>query len=409
MKKLFLLFYFFFSCNSFAQIYNTGLGVYGIQSKHWNCHAMINSLKKLDQIHLSFVYRTFGLNNKCLLKIIKDPRLKTLEIHVINGSGLRRNKHFNYEIFANETPASLNKKIKNNNKKTLKKFKREINRINRTIISKLRSDQICLISPILEHNLSNQSARKLMKFLKKIIPSSCLLVNNPLGGGTFSGADIYERHGNNTFNCLNCINNLDGTDIEFITRAGLKNRNIHESQLPKFINNNRKLLVNFLWIREFNGIVTKNLEIVFKNPRKRINFSNEIMFNHIVKYIFQAQHTFKIPAYTKKYKKSLNNCQTIIRINRLKSEYFIWKRLIKNNKDLTIIDFNNKYKEIFEFVNIFYKGKLLTNFQFDNFYNNKQRWIVEQPIYTFPYHIVMKTNNGMCFEIRNPKIKNGIK
>lgn len=412
MKKiLFLvLILFLLPINTSAQVYNVGLGTYGIQSEHWKCDAMIRSLKPVNQIHIAFLYKTFGMNNECLYRIMSDPRFKSLEIHLTNGAGLRKPVRRWYEVLAGESVASLNRKLEARDKKILRIFKRELNEVNTNIISKLRSDQACFISPILEHNLSNTATYNLMSFLKPIIPPNCLLVNNPMGAGNGDtmGADLYERHGSSQYSCSWCINDLDGEDISFDVRKGMPENHIHDYQLPDFIMSHRDLVANFLWIREMNGWDTASFSAAFEDPRERTNFPQKWLFDLVVQYIVQAENTFEIPPYTKKHAKSLEGCETVTKVTKTGPSGFLWKRLLRDVRDLTSIRFGAKYMEPFQSVVVQYKGKVMTEFKFDKIDENGQQiWIVETPLYAFPYHIVVRVNDTMCYKIRNPRIKNG--
>jgi hypothetical protein len=395
-----------------AQIYNVGLGAYGIQSPYWKCEDMIQALKPLNEIHVAFLYRTFGLNNTCLLRLISDPRFRSLEIHLTNGAGVRNQYHRWYEVLSNETVASLNSKIEKRDRTLLQIFKQELAKVNKTLISKMRQDQACFISPILEHNLNPRATRILMDFLRPLLPAGCLLVNNPMGsgGGDTMGADIYERHSASQYSCAWCINDLDGMDIEFYNRKAFISNKIHESKLPAFIVSHRDLVANYLWTAEMNGWDrTGSNGGSQKDPRSRTNFPNKILFDMILQYALFAENRFEIPVYTPIYDKALAECKKITKIPLSgATTEFVWKRIIKDNKDQTEIIFNTKYIEQFQSVVVRYKKKTIATFTFSEIKAVRQRWIVDQPIYKFPYHIVVRVNDTeMCYKIKNPKIKIG--
>jgi len=396
-----------------AQIYNVGLGAYGIQSQYWKCEDMIQSLQPLNEIHVAFLYRTFGLSNDCLWRLIADPRFRSLQIHLTNGAGVRNRARRWYEVLSNETVDSLNAKIEKRDRALLQIFKQELAKVNKTIISKMRQDQACFISPILEHNLNPRATRILMDFLRPLLPEGCLLVNNPMGSGNGDtmGADLYERHGAGQHSCSWCINDLDGMDIDFYTRRAIISANkIHESKLPAFILNHRDLVANFLWIAEMNGWErTNSFASGQKDPRSRTNFPNKGLFDLMVQYVIFAENMFEIPPYAPIYDKALSECKKIIKIPLSgATTEFVWKRVIKDNKDQTEIIFNTKYIEQFQSVVVQYKKKTIATFTFSEIKAGRQRWIVDRPIYKFPYHVVVRVNDTeKCYKIKNPKIKIG--
>jgi hypothetical protein len=199
-------------------------------------------------------------------------------------------------------------------------------------------------------------------------------------------------------------------DIEFYNRKAFISNKIHESKLPAFIVSHRDLVANYLWTAEMNGWDrTGSNGGSQKDPRSRTNFPNKILFDMILQYALFAENRFEIPVYTPIYDKALAECKKITKIPLSgATTEFVWKRIIKDNKDQTEIIFNTKYIEQFQSVVVRYKKKTIATFTFSEIKTGRQRWIVDQPIYKFPYHIVVRVNDTkMCYKIKNPKIKIG--
>ena len=393
-----------------AQITNVGLAYYGIQSNNWDCDAMFKGIKDINLIHIALLYKTFGMNNKCLDRLIADPRLKSLEIHVTNGAGLRKIIRRWYEVLSGESTSSLSKKLENNDPAILKIFKDEYDEINASILSKLRSDTACFISPILEHNLSAKAQQNLFSFTRKHIPAGCLIVNSPMDLSTsLNGADIFESHGYEAASatCKNCISNGDGEDINLPQRAGLVDSNIGDPRLRSWIISRRGLVLNFLWIREFNGWDKANGSgNTEPDPRSRNSFPDLALFQAVSEYITWAETRYEIPAINRKDKKSFTMCD--IKKPVAVKKGFLIKR---NNTFGTTIDFPKTFVEQFQSVTIEYRGKVIANFIFKSINANKQEWISVELPYDLPYHVVIhaQTLNSSvdnCFYIKNPKTIN---
>lgn len=296
-KNLHMAFFFvimLFSClisnpSKLYAINNVGVAYFGIQSKFWPCKASFKALKNVKNIHLSFLYRTFGTRNQCLYKFIEDERFQSLEIHLTNGSALRNKILRPYEALRGETVSSLNRKLESRDRKILRIFKRELNRANREILSKLKQHQACIISPILEHNLSSGAEKVLFTYLSRVKPKNCLLASNAAGfGGSFpKGADLSEGHGKHSIVCRNCINNLDGTDIDFpIRRTRQPSNSIRYTEVMRYIEQRRISVLNFLWIQEFNG---KKDSSTRSDTRTRKDYPSLRLFKEVIKFIIKAE------------------------------------------------------------------------------------------------------------------------
>jgi len=387
-----------------AQITNVGFGYYGIQSKNWNCDESFAALDGVNNIHIAFLYKTFGLKNACLFRFVQDPRFRSLEIHLTNGAGLRKAVPRWYELLAGNgyTRGSLEQALLNKDRATFRLFKRELAIVNEKILSKLRPDQACFVSPILEHDLSPTAFDNLARVLRKTLLPGCLIVDSP--NGSYEGgneADLLERHGCPVLGCGYCINNIDGADISFDFRSGIPGA-IDEHDLPEFIRNHVVDVQNFLWIREYNGYAYASLNAANEDPRDRTNFPDRQLFTAVANYVNWAETQFQVPKITRKNKKSFQNCTSTS--TTLPSGF----EMYRDEYYLTTVKFPPQFVQQFETVEVYYNGDSIKSLTFLNNYSGKQTWTADVVPYDFPYHIVihaksLNSSTDECFYVKNPK------
>jgi hypothetical protein len=256
-------------CN--AVVDNLGIAPYAIQKDDFPCRALINAFKNVDEVHLSFLYRTFGNNNKCLKKFMRDERLQTLQIHVMNEVCVRKGNCGKYESLAGIHKNDLDKKLRNS-KKLWKRIEKHAFKLRELLDENLGEQTQCMISPLLESQyVGEKAARKVFRKFRNWFPE-CAMVWNPVSAQFLpKGADFLETHGRNAMSCGYCISNLDGTDINFVHRRSFLDNYINENQLPKYIKSHKRNVVNFLWTTECNC-----MERRFKDPRKRKCENNKV-------------------------------------------------------------------------------------------------------------------------------------
>lgn len=227
---------------------NTGVAYYAIQSKHWPCERSYRALDGVSRIRLSFLYNTFGRETACLRRFLDDPRLTEVEIHLLNGPGLRNRRLGHYEFLHGLSVTRFRTKLRN------KAFLARLVNFVRPGCDLLRAphDRGVAVywSPDLESNLSVDEGKILIKALKPVCPGKP--VWNPLYAGRIPGA-VYEQHGGRPAVGHHDIANLDGTDCRDVDLGAYSFRY-------------RSVLVNNLWCREFNGLCRGG---PFVDPRQR--------------------------------------------------------------------------------------------------------------------------------------------
>jgi hypothetical protein len=211
-----------YAAKSNKKIMNVGIGAYAIRSKYWKCDRFLAALDPLKEIHLAIVWDAFGEENDCLLTIMNDPRLKSLEIILINECCIRNGNCTWHEFAAGYSKREYEDAIKSKNKKLMRKFNRFAKKLQEFLLLNLKPWTTLYISPGLESNLSDDAMKVLIDKSRKIFPNA-ILVQNPLGkyGGSSydAGGDVTEYHGTSLPNPWRpCITDLDGLDISFPER-----------------------------------------------------------------------------------------------------------------------------------------------------------------------------------------------
>ena len=102
---------------------NIGYAPFNLTAPKFNCDGFIESLKPLTEIHIAFLYNTFGNDFSCLNRLLADQRLKTLEVNLINEPGHRNNRLGTYEfLYGVGSVNTWNTKLKNRDARLRQKY-----------------------------------------------------------------------------------------------------------------------------------------------------------------------------------------------------------------------------------------------------------------------------------------------
>lgn len=234
------------------QYLNVGRAPYALRNPSFNCDSFLNSLSGVSNLHISFLWDSFGEDNTCLLRLMNDPRLKTLEIFAINEvchrNGYCAPGEFLYGFPGG--PKVYNKMILNYNPALLEKIAQQMWNIRAFLDQHLQPGTHCMISPGLESNLSSAASGVINGMAANIFPM-CSIVQ--CGGKKINNASYKESHGKNPAAKSPCIVNLDGTDISFPQRKSWSPNNIKVSKIPNFIRKYApRCEVVYLWTQDDN-------------------------------------------------------------------------------------------------------------------------------------------------------------
>ena len=302
MRKFFIILFLAIISNfALAQnLTNIGYSAFNITARRFNCNAFLASLNKVDELHISFLYHTFGKKYSCLTRVIQDERLKTLEIHLINEAGHRNSRLGKYEfLYDIENPEEYNDLLINEDQNLKTKFVNYVQPLKEYLEFNLRSDIEVLISPGLESNVTDTAAKVLIAWTREIFPDFRIVwtpypfAQRRLGNST---ADLIEAHGlfntNSKLSKLKapCIYNIDGADISYVSRSALGEDHYTESTIKNWVQSGSPLfqlyedMANrceyaFIWTAESNGLTDGQ----FVDPRKRNHRISRSMYKVIMR------------------------------------------------------------------------------------------------------------------------------
>ena len=399
---------------------NVGYAPFNLTANDFNCSGFLEAIQPLKELHIAFLYNTFGNDFSCLDVILQDPRLKTLEINLINEPGHRNNRLGKYEFLSTVgSVGAWNQKLKTHNKNLKQKFVTYVDPIKQFLSGRIQAHTSLLINPGLESNLSVQAGKVLISWTRESFPDA-RIVWNPhrvaLTTRKYVGADIVEGHGLYPALKEPCVYNMDGTDVKYNNRpalgedSGTKNY-FHSGtplfqQLEKYAN---RCEVAFVWTQEGNGLSYKR---GFKDPRKRNNFIPTSMYKQIMKDIIRVQKRGKISptqlSYTDLDNSIVKTCDVVSENfeDGLKSGRLLKQSEFPDRGGVLILP--NQFSSVKSASLI--KGKSVVD-RYDNtgpYHDGRPLFRSEKSPTTYPlntYLVFNKSATRYCFKLSNPRIR----
>lgn len=282
MKRLLLLLMFLLM-PSLASAKSCQVAYYGIQHPGWPCDASIQALSQCTDIKVAFLAHTFGDETQCLGKLLADPRVSAVEIHLINERCEERPGGCgSYEFMFGLPMKQFNSLLKVRDPGIMHKTGLFFTQLAGQFIPLLQPNTVCWVSPVLESKVEPSAFAVLAEIAHWQFLQRCHIVDNPL---QFRGSPyIIELHGNKPRINPPCIADLDGTDIklDLVNNANEKGRQfysgmISESAAIQYTQEYAKCGAAYLWVHEFNGR-SKN----FNDPRARFNWPTPEIFNRVI-------------------------------------------------------------------------------------------------------------------------------
>ena len=267
---------------------NVGYATFNLTARDFNCDGFLQAVEPLDDLHIVFLYNTFGNNFSCLKILLKDPRTKTLEVNLINEPAHRNNRMGSYEfLFGVGTPNMYSNKLKSRDRELRSKFFNYVKPLQKLLSTHLQPNTTLLINPGLESNVSVPAARVLFSWTRKSFPNARLVWNpfrESLRTRRAATADLIEGHGPNPPIKAPCVFDMDGTDVKYNNRPALNEQTgnyiMSGQQTFQTIQTYANLCeVAFLWTQESNGLKYNES---FKDPRRRKNFIEAGMYRQIM-------------------------------------------------------------------------------------------------------------------------------
>lgn len=401
---------------------NIGYAPFNITANKFNCKGFISALAPLKVIHLSFLYNTFGNNFECLERIIKDERVKTLQIHLVNEPGHRNKRLGDYEFLYNiDSPGAYNTLLLNQDETLRLRYFEYVRPLQNFIQNSVRSDIEVIITPGLESNLSVNASKILFSWTKELFPNSRLVFNPyPFNSNRERvGADFLESHGLFPQVDSPCIFNLDGADISFPNRLALGQKSYEEGQTKNWIQSGTPLfqlyeeMANkceyvFLWTAESNGLKTGK----FIDPRLRKNVISTRMYRTIISEIVTLSRKGKVYPLNLNYdeqelfiEKDCSEVRTNFedgakRGNLLKQSEFRGRGAVL----LLSKSFSTSKK-----VKLYHKNKIVDSFKRVQNYKDGRPMFrsgkspTKYPLKTFL--VIEEKNKKICYKLANPRIR----
>lgn len=409
---------------------NVGLGVFALASPKFKCSKFLNSLDDVEDIHIAWLYNTFGNDFDCLKNLLHDPRLQTLETNLINEPGHRNRRLGKYEFLSGVgSPNDYDRKLKKHDLKLRAKFFKYVAPLQKLLNEHLQPTTQCLINPGLESNVSDTAARTLIRWTRIAFPN-CRVVWNPLkaspGRRKKAEADLIEGHGPNPNVNAPCLTNLDGTDINFPSRkAGAAIAHEKDESVPKnYLNSGNALQqhleeyankceVAFLWVGEYNCLFP---EKPWTDPRKRDCGSSEVsrVNSLVVKELLTAHRQGKIAPkefeYTDAELLAFADCDEIKNPNDGYKKGFLIKQSEFSDRGGVILP-PERFRA--DKIYIQHKDVIVDKYQltgsFGHDSSGRQLWRSNKSPLKYPFKVAIKLIDGnrkVCYKTDNPRIRN---
>jgi hypothetical protein len=235
---------------SSARAQNVGLSYLAMCHKTWPCYQSLAAFDGASVIRTGWLEGTFNSACPCGDMVLSDPRPKVIRVHLSNGPCLRNKRCGSYEVFAKETVASANRKIKRGDSRLMRRFDRVVNRFAKRLENN-RGLLSCYVSPVLESDFDERARRILLSYVGLRLPG-CRLVDSIVRGRCLPGT-ICEKHGDKPSLSDPCIADLDGAFLP-------------EVSVPNYLQLTKKCDISYIWDIGFN---CNEWSVPFKDPRKR--------------------------------------------------------------------------------------------------------------------------------------------
>ena len=403
---------------------NVGYAPFNLTSPNFNCKAFKKSTKSLSELHIAFLYNTFGNDFSCLKDLLNDERLKTLEIHLINEPGHRNNRLGKYEFLRKVgSVRKYDKLMRNNNQRLKVKYTNYTKKLRNFLSDNLKNHTELIISPGLESNLSSKGAKNLINWTRELFPDT-RIVWNPVvphpKKRSSTKADFIEGHNFSPRINEPCIYNLDGTDVSYPNRPALGELQHKEGESKNWVQSGRPLRqlletyanvceIVFVWTAESNGLDYKSKRFV--DPRRRNHKIPLKMYKIIMKDIKRMHKNGKIYPKSSNYNESelqVENSCDVVRTNFTdgkKSGNLLKQSEFRDRGAVLLLPYKNSISNVrlihansivdrYTKLGTYKDGRLL-------FRSNKS------PI-EYPFNTYLKYNDGkkkICYKIKNPRIR----
>lgn len=252
-----------------SDLFVIGTAPYAIQQDRFNCEAYINSIAPLPELRVSWLWNTFGRDTTCLNRVLTDPRLREIQVHVINDVCVRNKNCGPYEALAGFSVGDVRWRIESGDPVIRDILSKAANDLANFLYNdfKIQEKNIrCYISPLLETNITNDQFGKIAGIFRDAFPG-CSIVHNPVNSNSIApGADYLEKHNPRGFIPAPCTFNNDGVSVKFDGKPNGYPRLIGPTELSDSFKNFRHCAARYVWHHSYNCI---RPDLGFVDPRDR--------------------------------------------------------------------------------------------------------------------------------------------
>lgn len=400
---------------------NVAYSPFNLTSPNFNCRGFLQSIEKIEELHIAFLYNTFGNDFSCLTRLLADSRLKTLEVNLINEPGHRNNRLGKYEfLYDVGAVRDYDRKLRGRNPHLKKRLNEYVRPLQSVLDRNLQSHTSLMINPGLESNVSVPAGRILVAWSRELFPEA-RIVWNPyrvsLTTRRAVRADLVEGHGLSPKLNAPCVYNMDGTDVKYKDRPALGEgvdiiKNFYHSGTPLFQHMEKyanRCEVAFIWTQEGNGLSYKEK---FKDPRSRNHFIPTSMYRQIMRDVIRLHRRGKIEPkgapYTEEDNSILSSC-TIVSADF--EDGYKTGRLLKQSEFPDrggVLILNKEFRSVLRALLI--KGENVVD-EYKNVGTYKDGRILfrsntSPTTYPFNTYLVFdRQNTRYCYQLSNPRIR----
>jgi hypothetical protein len=163
-----------------------GFSYYAFMHDEWPVKYSLEAFETCPNAAISLLWNTFGNNFSGLAGWKELKKRHILEVHLLNGPGLRNKRLGKYEVLYGETPQSFNDALIRQDKKLIKRLETYFRDAARALGQTLPADAELYISPDLESNLSHPAFHNLTNLVRPYF--------DPLGAKYVWNPDLANEH-----------------------------------------------------------------------------------------------------------------------------------------------------------------------------------------------------------------------
>lgn len=407
------------------QLTNVSFSTFNLTAPNFNCDGFISATASLKELHLSFLYNTFGNDFSCLNRLLSNSRVKSLQVHLINEPGHRNQRLGKYEfLYGVGSVARWNKRMIAKDPALKSKLTEYVIPLQENLSEHLRDDIEFYVSPGLESNLGDKAGRVLVSWTRELFPTARVVWNAHRGSRNTikpTRADLMEGHGFAPGIKAPCIYNMDGLDVAYPTRPALGQLSYQEGGTKNWLQSGNPLFqqiekyanrceLAFVWTQESNGLSYKS--VGFIDPRKRDHNIPTSTYRMIMRDIIRVHRSGKV--YPEQYVYAKEQSQIESTCDVLSSKFEDGQKfgnLLKQSEFRErggVLILKEEYRSV-QRAHIVYKNRIVDTFENTGAYKDGRvlfRSNTSPVKYPFNTYLVFDFHGKRnCYKLPNPRIR----